>query len=288
MAPGAPRQLFIGVDDEKVVVAPTALKMRSGRARRRRTGSVTEVVPVPPSGRSRPDRARFLSQLGLVLVVLSGLLNAAGIDWWAPAAASVLLLAFVGGEQARAARVGLIAVPAGEDRHVLNSVEERSAYRKALVVARRIRDTWPALEHMIDQADADRSLARALDDLAAIMSRRQEIRRLRAELDEVDHRDLPANSPAVHALLAQRTRVEALWRATGASANRILASINAAALAGDNLVREQRIGATAARAGAAVSQLTAAGQARSVEAGPELAERTAAVVDAYRELAAGR
>jgi hypothetical protein len=288
MAGDVPRQLFIGVDDEKVVVAPTALKMRSGRARRRRTGSVTEVVPVPPSGRSRPDRARFVSQLGLVLLVLSGLLNAAGIDWWAPAAASVALLAFVGWEQSRAARVGLIAVPAGDDRHVLDSVEERSAYRKALVVARRIRGTWPALEHMIDQADADRSLARALDDLAAIMSRRQEIRRLRAELDEVNHRDLPASSPAVHALLEQRTRVETLWRATGASANRILASINAAALAGDNLVREQRIGATAARAGAAVTQLTAAGQARSVEAGPELAERTAAVVAAYRELAAGR
>jgi hypothetical protein len=288
MAGDVPRLLFIGVDSEKVVVAPTALKMRTGRARRRRTGSVTEVVPVPPSGRTGADRTRFLSQLGLVLLVLSGVLNAAGVAWWAAAGGSLAMLAFVGWEQARAARVGLIAVPAGDDCHVLKSVQERSAYEKALVVARRIRSTWPVLEHMIDPIDADRSLTRALDDLAAIMNRRQEIRRLRAELDEVNHRDLPANSPAVQALLEQRARVDALWRETGGSANRILASINAAALAGDNLVREQRIGATADRAGAALAQLTAAGSARSVEAGPELAERTAAVVAAYRELAAGR
>jgi hypothetical protein len=141
---------------------------------------------------------------------------------------------------------------------------------------------------MIDPVDADRSLARALDDLAAIMTRRQEIRRLRAELGEVDHRDLPAHSPAVRALLEQRIRVDALWRDTGASANRILAAINAAALAGDNLVREQRIGATADRADAAIAQLAAAGRTRSVEAGPDLADRTTAVVAAYRELADGR
>ena len=280
--------LYIGIDAEKVVVAPYPLTMRTGRARRRRAGSVTEVVPVPPSGRSRQTRVRSTCQLGLMLLMLCGVLNAAGITWWAPAAMSAALLVLFGREQARAARTGLIAVPAGDDRHVLDSPEERSAYQKALFVARRIRSTWPALEHMIDPHDADRSLTRALDDLAAIMSRRQEIRRLRAELDEVDHHDLPAGSPAVCALLEQRTRVAALWRETGVSANRILASINAAALAGDNLVREQRIGATADRAGAAIAHLAAAGRARSVEAGPELAERTAAVVCAYRELAVGR
>jgi hypothetical protein len=213
-------------------------------------------------------------------------LDAAGVTWWAPAGASLLMLAFIGAEQARAARTGLIATPA--EGHVLTSPQERSAYEKALVVARRIRRTWPALERMIDPVDAEATLARALDDLAAIMSRRQEIRRLRAELHDTDHRDLPADSPAVRALLEQRARVDALWRETGGSANRILASINAAAVAGDNLVREQRIGATADRADAALAQLTAAGRARSVEAGPDLAERTAAVVTAYRELADGR
>jgi hypothetical protein len=286
MAPGESR-LFIGIDTEKVVVSAVPLTMRTGRPRRRRTGSVTEVVPVPPSGRSRESRIAFLCRLALVLLVLSAVLNAAGLPWWAPAAISVAVFCSAGWELHRAARVGLIAVP-GRDCHVLTAVEERTAYRRTLVVARRIRRTWPALAHMIDPVDADRSLTRALDDLAEIMSRRQEVRRLRAELTEVDHRDLPADSPAVRALLEQRLRVDALWRDTGASANRILAAINAAALAGDNLIREQRIGATANRAEQVIAELTAAGRARSVEAGPELAERTEAVVAAYRELATGR
>ncbi|MDT5030540.1 MAG: hypothetical protein QOC94_711, partial [Actinoplanes sp.] len=72
-------ELHIGVDEEKVVVSAYAIKMRSGRAKRIRTGSVTEVVPVAPSGRSRDDRIRFVSQVALVLLVLGAVLNALGI-----------------------------------------------------------------------------------------------------------------------------------------------------------------------------------------------------------------
>jgi hypothetical protein len=287
MAAFVPRELHIGIDAEKIVVAPYPLKMRTGRARRRRLGSITEVVPAPPSGRDRQDRIRFASQLGLVLLILSAVLSALGMSWWAPAAGSVALVAFVAVQQARAARIGSLAVPAGDDCHVLYAREERTAYERAVVVARRVRRTWPALAQMIDPAEADRSLACALDDLAAIMARRQEIRRLRAELSGVSQHDLPADSPAVRALAAQRNRVDALWRETGATANRILASINAAALAGENLIREQRIGETARDAEMAIARITAAGTGRSVEAGPELADRTAAVIAAYRELAAG-
>ena len=63
--------------------------------------------------------------------------------------------------------------------------------------------------------------------------------------------------------------------------------MNAAALTGENLIRERHIGRTARDAELAISRLSAADRARSVEAAPELAERTAAVVAAYRELAAG-
>jgi hypothetical protein len=65
----------------------------------------------------------------------------------------------------------------------------------------------------------------------------------------------------------------------------MLAGINAAALAGESVLREQRISRAARDAELAISQLTA-GPAAAAEAGPELAERTAAVVAAYRELAA--
>ncbi|MEU8611502.1 hypothetical protein AB0C29_26295 [Actinoplanes sp. NPDC048791] len=286
VTPG-PKGLHIGIDTEKVVVSPSPLKMRTGRARRVRWGSVTEVVPVAPSGRSRQDRIRFASQLTLVLVMLSAVLSALGIAWWLAAGGSVALVAFVAVEQARAARTAIIAMPKGDSAHVLVAAEERAAFERAFVVAKRVRRTWPALRHMIDSDDADRSLSAALEELAAIMARRQQIRCLREELAQATRHDLPADSPAVQALAEQRLRVEALWRSTAGAANRILASINAAALAGENLIREQRIGDTAREAELAISRLTAAGPPRT-EAGPELAERTAAVIAAYRELASGR
>ncbi|WP_433726293.1 hypothetical protein ACQP2Y_09030 [Actinoplanes sp. CA-051413] len=287
MATPGPKGLHIGIDTEKVVVSPSPLKMRTGRARRVRWGSVTEVVPVAPSGRSRQDRIRFASQLTLVLVMLSGVLSALGIAWWLAAGGSVALIAFVAVEQARAARTAIIAMPKGDSAHVLVAPEERAAFERAFVVAKRVRRTWPALRHMIDSDDADRSLSAALEELAAIMARRQQVRCLREELAQATRHDLPADSPAVQALAEQRLRVEALWRSTAGAANRILASINAAALAGENLIREQRIGDTAREAELAISRLTAAGPPRT-EAGPELAERTAAVIAAYRELASGR
>jgi hypothetical protein len=280
------RELHIGIDSEKVVVAPVPLRMRAGRARCRRLGTMTEVLPMPPSGRTREDRIRFASQLSLILLVFGAVLVGLGIPWWMPAAGSVALVAYVADQQRRAARTGCLAVPAGEDCHVLHAREERIAYQRAVAVARRVRRTWPALEHMIDPDDADRSLTRALDDLAAVMARRQEIRRLRAELAEAEAQNLPEDSPAVLALAAQHARVEALWRETGTSANRILAALTAAALTGENLIRERHIGQTARDAELAISRLAVADLARSVEAGPELAERTAAVVAAYRELAA--
>jgi hypothetical protein len=280
-------RLHIGIDSEKIVVSPAPLRMRSGRALRTRWGSVTEVAPAPPSGRTREDRVRFASQLSLALVVLSAVLAALGIAWWAAAAGSIALVAFVVVEQARAARVGRIALPRGDDSYVLHAVEERAAFERAVVVARRVRRTWPALRHMIDPEDADRSLTAALGELAAIMARRQQIRRLREELTAAAQHDLPADSPAVQALAEQRLRAEGLWRTTAGAANRILASINAAALAGEELIREQRLGETAREAELAIARLTAAAIS-PLDSGPELAERTAAVITAYRELAAGR
>jgi hypothetical protein len=278
-------ELYVGVDGEKVVVSPYPLKMRTGRGHRRRHGSLIELVPVPPSGRGREDRIRRTARLALPLVLLCAVLTALGIPWWLPALGSALLIGHVARLQARAARAGTIALPPGDDAHVLVAEQERAAYHRALVVSRRIRRTWPALGALVDPADADRSLTRALAELAALMARRQQIRWLRAELTEVRVGDLPAGSPALAALAAQRVRVEQLWRYTGATANRMLSSIDAAALAGESLIREMRIGETAQQAALTLTRL--AGPAADTGAGPDLAERTAAVIAAYRELGAG-
>jgi hypothetical protein len=260
--------------------------MRAGRSTRSRSGSVIEVVPAPPSGRSREDRIRFSSQLALVLIAASAILSVLGVSWWAAATVSAALVGLVTWEQARSARRGVFALPRDEESRVLWAREERLAFERALGVSRRIRRAWPELSDMIDPVGADRTLTRALDQLAALMSRRQQIRRLRDELTEAGQADLPADSPARMALAAQRERVETLWRETGQAANRMLAGINAAALAGESVLREQRISRAAQDAELAISQLAAVPPGPAAEAGPELAERTAAVVAAYRELAA--
>ena len=275
-------ELHIGIDTEKVVVSAYPLKMRSGRGRRRRTGSVTEVLPVPPSGRSREVRLAFVARCTLPLIFVAGVLYAMGLPWWLPAAAATTAIGLIWRRQARAAQVGLIVAPAGDESQVLRAMPERVAFDRAVAVSHRIRRTWPALPDMIDPVAADRSLTRALDDLAGLMARRQEIRRLRAELRDVRARDVPADSPAVLALAAQRERVEELWLATAEQANRTLRSLDAAARAGETFLREQRIGAVA-RAAEQVLATLAAG-APPIETGPELAARTEAVISAYREL----
>ncbi len=277
-------ELHIGIDSEKIVVAPHQLKLRSGRARRHRAGSVVEVTPVAPSGRSREVRVAFVARLALPLIFLSAALFATGLPWWLTAGSAATAIGLLWQQQARAARSGTFAVPRDDAARVLWAPEERAAFERAVVVSRRIRATWPALPDMIDPVVADRALTLALDDLATLMTRRQEIRRLRAELFGVTRQAVPADSPAMHALTAQRARVEQLWQETGEQANRILRSINAAALAGETFLREQQIGATARAAEVMLAELTVG--APLAEAGPDLADRTAAVINAYRELAA--
>jgi hypothetical protein len=278
--------LHVGIDADKVVVGPYPLTMRTGRARRRRWNSITEVVPASPSGRTRDDRIRFLCKLALALLLLSAVLTGAGFAWWIASSVSAAILALVGRDQARAAATGTIAVPCGPTVHVLYAKQERVAFERTFEAAKRVQRTWPALRHMIDPADAEPMLVRALADLAEVLARRQQIRRLRRELAQVRHADLPADSPAVLAFTAQRDRAEALWQETADEANRHILSINAAAVAGENLIREQQLGRTARDAEHAIAHLTASMADAPVGGGQELAERTQAVIGAYRKLAA--
>ena len=277
-------ELHIGVDAEKVVVSPYPIRTRTGRARRRRSGSVTEAVPRPPSGRTRESRVVFAARLALPLLFLCAVLSAAGITWWLPAVASAVALGAVWRGQARAAQPARFAVPASPEAQVLRTAPERAAFVRALEVSRRVRRVWPALPGMIDPVDADRSLTRALGELAALLAQRQELRRLRDELSGVRRADIPADSPALHALDQQRERADELWSSAGAAANRVLRSLEATAAAGEVFVREQQVGETARHAEQTLSRVS--GVSPAADTGPELADRTEAVIAAYRELAA--
>ncbi|WP_239162887.1 hypothetical protein [Paractinoplanes rishiriensis] len=241
---------------------------------------MTESLPVPPSGRSRDVRVAFLARLTLPTLFTVAVLYAAGVPAWLLAGGAAGLLGLAWRRDARRSQKTIFAVPG--DARVLRTAEERAAYQRAVGVSRRVRRTWPGLPGMIDPVLADRSLTHALDDLATLLVRRQELRRLRAGLSGVPQQAVPDDSPALAALDAQREHAERLWLETAEQANRILRSIDAAALAGETFLHEQRISDTARRAERALSRLTVG--APPAESAPELADRTAAVLAAYREL----
>jgi hypothetical protein len=277
--------LHIGSDAEKTVVSAYPLKTRTGRARRRRAGSLIESRPVLPSGRGREVRVTFLARLSLPLFFAGALLLVAGLPAWLLGGAILATLGLIGLHDRRRSQPAIFDLPRDSQTRVLRTREERAAYARALTMAQRVRRTWPELPGMIDPESADRSLTQALDDLATLLVRRQELRRLRAGLDAVRHRDVPPESRAVLALAEQADRADQLWLSTGEQANRILRAIDDAALAGETFLRERRIGVTARQAELVLTRLTAG--TPPAEAAPELADRTAAVLDAYRELAAG-
>ncbi|MEV0899288.1 hypothetical protein [Actinoplanes sp. NPDC049802] len=274
--------LHVGADAEKVVVSPYPLRTRSGRAGRERTGSLTRFVPRPPSGRGREARVTSTARLALVLLLASAVLSLSGL-WWPAAAVSVTLVAAFWRWQARAAQPGVFATPRDGESRVLWAAPERAAFQGALETSRRVRRTWPSLGEMIDPVAADRSLTRALGELGEVLARRQELRRLREELVAVRDADIPADSPARRAADVQRRRTEQAWREAGDAANRILRGVDAAARAGEGFIRERQVAATARHAERTLARV--AGVPAPAESGPDLADRTEAVIAAYRDLA---
>lgn len=281
-----PPRLHVGVDADKTVVALRSIGMHAGRARVRRTGDVTQFAPVPGNGRTPAERAWSAARLAAVLLALGLVLAAVGPPWWSTTPAMLIVLAQLVREQARSAVDGVFALPAaGDAAVVLVADADRETFARCLATAHRIRSSWPALPDMIDPGHAEVLLCRALWDLAGVLARRQQIRRVRAELYAIRVDGLPADSPAVAALREQRRDIEGLWRQVDTAVRRHAELLAEAAAAGDALIREQRVGRAARDAQLIVAQLAAA-RAPAHAAGQDLAERTAAVTAAYLELAA--
>lgn len=277
-------ELHVGADGEKVVVSSRRLRVRSGRVRLERGGSLVESVPVAPTGRGRDERVTSVCRAGLAMMFAAVVLSAAGVSWWLAAGGCAVAIGAVWRRQARAAQQAVFAVPRDGESRVLWTVPERAAFLDALDSAERVRRTWPALTGMIDPVLADRSLTRALGELADVLGQRQELRRLREDLAGVRDADIPGDSPARRAADVQRERAEQAWREAGDAAGRILRGIDAAARAGESFIRERQVAATARHAERTLARVTGAGTV--ADSGPELADRTEAVISAYRELAA--
>jgi hypothetical protein len=270
--------LYVAHDDELVIVSRLPLEVVGGRGLSFGWGSVVEVTPSDRSDDLGPLTG-VLYGLGTVFALFGGFLLLGRVFWGA-----VLLLlgiAAAGGAALHAwrQRPGVIAAPSldsdRQQHHVLVDGRDRKVFSDAIDLCQRTSETWPVLGALIDVPVAERQLAQALFDLAGALERRQELRELEAELAEHD---------GAFELAPRMLKVTSALAELDDEVAQRLATLNAVAVAGEELIRDQEIDALARAADEALARLTSAGPATAPDAGSELAERTEAVLRAYREL----
>ncbi|WP_433720355.1 hypothetical protein ACQP2Y_35300 [Actinoplanes sp. CA-051413] len=270
--------LYVAHDDELVIVSRLALEVVGGRGLSFGWGSVVEITPAEEPA----DRGPFeglLYGFALFFGIVGGLMLLGGA-----LVGGLLVLAgiAVGGGAVLyrlRRRPGVISAPSfASDRaqhHVLVDGRDRKVFSDAIDLCQRTSQTWPALGALIDVPMAERQLAQALFDLAGALERRHEIRELHAELAKHDgaFELAPRMAKATSALAELDDEV-----------TQRLEALHAVMVVGEELIRDQEIDALAREADEALARLTSAGPDISADAGSELAERTEAVLRAYREL----
>ena len=163
--------------------------------------------------------------------------------------------------------------------------QERRLFQETLDVAERITDTWPDLEGLIDQRDAEWSLNQALWDLADLLARRQQVRRILASLESQKTEHLRPDSTASAGLAANLTRARTTLQRLENEAAARRASLADAQAAGTRFVHEQRTLKALQESSESLTALPV--ESTRADIGAELAERTAAVLQAYQELSEG-
>jgi hypothetical protein len=198
----------------------------------------------------------------------------------------------------------------------LRGAAEQEAFDRAIGLADRISQTWPRLGALIDPADAGMLLAGALWEIAELLARRQELEAVVAGLDRPEFIAEPAHdarppkakpgtgaaaeaapaaaaaarqqrgtaNPLVRELRSRLAEAKAALAAVNADLVRRESALHRAEQAGLDFIREQEMRRAIRTADNA---LRAAPPPGTLDAAADLADRTRAVVAAYRELTAG-
>lgn len=176
---------------------------------------------------------------------------------------------------------------------VLDDRRDREVFLTALSTALRTLRAWPVLWAYVRLDDPSPTLARSLWDLACVLARRAPVRDTRDKLAQVLV-DVPTDSPVHADVTARLAQAEQAQRRFDADVERRLRDLRTLADEADRFVIQQealadaREALTEARevirdADPVLDELTGAYQPVA-DAGAELAQRTTAVLDAYREL----
>jgi hypothetical protein len=289
-------RLYVARDDAVLVVSRQRLRTVGGRTSLRRWSGAVETSSATPD----PEPPRSLAGAAVVAVppaLIFGLLLLAGVD--VVVAAMVALTAFfafayLAPVVRRAARrpagegAGAGTLQGGDssdNARLLFDTEERAAFDQALDVADRISDTWPQLGGLVDPGDAGILLASALWDLSGVLVRRQQVRRVLADLNRSGH-DERAVGETAGDLEQHRTSAARLLTDLDADIARRIGHLAAAERAGRDVIREREARRAVDDAARSLRGLAADRQLPQPtdDAGSELAERTETVLAAYREL----
>jgi hypothetical protein len=159
---------------------------------------------------------------------------------------------------------------AGSEKYTLTS--ERNAFHRAVALADRISETWPALGSLVDTAEAEQMLSDALWEMAGLLSRRQTLTGVLADLSS------PEFTPTDDLNAQLRATKEALSDLDIDLARRE-ASLRRAEEAGRDFIREQDM-----RQAIKSAEVELSATRVLPDAGTRLADQTRAVLTAYQEL----
>ncbi|MFI6072996.1 hypothetical protein ACIA5C_15545 [Actinoplanes sp. NPDC051343] len=169
------------------------------------------------------------------------------------------------------------------DNIVLHSEKARSAFDHVLGLADRVSETWPLLDRLVEPDEAAALLAEALWQIAAVLSRREE---LDAVLEPAGFDPSTASVETrsqLSAARAARARVDAEFQ-------RREAGLRRAEEAGLDFIREQQMRKAVQAADQTLRSMpptVLVGPGATLEPASDLAEHTHSVLAAYRELTVG-
>jgi hypothetical protein len=300
--PHEPFQLFIASDNVKIVVA-TRRPMVDGEEESTTNGSITEITAVAqertsPSGLTSTAPSRISTQspplsdagpVAALVVGIAALVVAVGCGistvWWLGVLAG--LITVVGGAYV-ASRLYPPRVDDWPRSHVvLTDWQEQDAVRKARSAVTTITGAWPKLRSVTSAPAPDEVLARAVWDLAQVLSNRQTMRSTRQGLIG-SLVDLPRDSQMHTEVQARIDQAHASYAAVDADVTQRLAHLTGLAEQCQRFLRERAALEKARRVVRSADQvlgtIPALDQSPAPSASEELAHSTSAVLGAYREL----
>ncbi|HEX5596945.1 MAG TPA: hypothetical protein VFX61_13155 [Micromonosporaceae bacterium] len=174
------------------------------------------------------------------------------------------------------------------EQWVLVDPRDRAAFVEALNLARRVHLSVSGLQGLVDPVSTNLALAHALWEYAQVLVRRQEIQAVREGLLRQDHGGLPQESPVAGRLREQLNRTETLWQEIEAEARKHVGALSAAAEANERFIRERMaehaVGEAVRWAEESLNRIAPVASSNLPLASEQLADETAEVLTAYREL----